>query len=342
MRVGKAFLLAAGLGTRLRPFSERVPKPAWPLFGVPIGVHLLKKLAAAGVDDFIINLHHLKDSMARVFEEAAPPGARLRFSVEEPDILGTGGALLPWAEELGSETFFLANADTYRAFDPAGMAAFHLKRGADATLSMGPARPGVKGPMEVDGEGRMAGFLGRTSPHGGNASSSHGFTGLHVIGPRVLDAVREAGKAGKVFCVNADVHARLLEGGGKLYGYLPADTPFWSDLGTPESYLACHFAMLEQNIVPGYCPGSAVLRDVVADGGGRILAPSFVGRGAKVEAGASAGPFAVLGQASTVTGGSEVSRSVVWEGAVLEGRFDGVIFSETGETMSGLEGRGKD
>ena len=333
MRIGRAFLLAAGYGTRLRPLSLRLPKPAWPLMNQPIAAHAARSLVNAGVDDFIINLHHLKHEMTRAMEASRPAGARFRYSPEEPAILGTGGALAPWLTELRGETFFLANADTYRNFDHSAMADFHFACGADATLSLMPLPPGEQGPIETDSSGRIVRFLDARSPGSGRGTACHGFSGLHVLGPQVMDIVSEVSLSKKTFCINADVHRALLARGGRLYGYRPPPASTASDLGTPYSYLECHIAMLEAGPPPDWCPGQYFAEDEELPGGGKVLAPSFLGPGAKVGKGASTGPFSVLGERAEVFTGVRVSRSVVFADSQVKSDAGGAIVSPWGERM---------
>lgn len=330
LTVRRAFVLAAGLGTRLKPFSDRIPKPAWPLFDRPIALHLIDALAGAGVVDFIVNLHHLPEQLRTSLETGMPEGAKVRWSFEER-ILGTGGALVPWLGEFSGEPFFLANADTHRSFNPAEMAASHEATDADATLSLVRLPEGEKGPIAVDAEGRIVRFLGAVSPEGGEPVAECGFTGVHVIGPRVMGQIARVAAEREKFCVNADVHSALVTEGARHFGFIPADGR-WSDLGTPESYLNGHFAFLSGGDLPTGTGGELVTADREAPGGGRILAPSWLGDGAAVEAGGVVGPFAVLCPGAKVASGGVVARAVVWQGAVVVGEVSGIA-TGWGEAM---------
>lgn len=331
MSVARAFILAAGLGTRLKPFSDRLPKPAWPFFDAPIAAHLLRKLHGAGVGEFIVNLHHLPDAMRGSLAPWIPSGAAVRWSVEER-ILGTGGALVPWIGELSGERFFLANADTHRDFDPSEMADFHLARGADVTLSLTPLPSGTPGPIEIDGEGRIVKFLDASMPGGGRAVRTCGFTGVHLLEPVVLEGVARAAREQEKFCVNQEVHRVLLSRGLRYFGYLPEDS-YWSDLGTPESYLATHFHFLERGAPPEGTRGELYLDDSMTPEGGRVVAPTFVGSGARVETGARVGPLAVLCPGAAVAAGGDVRRAVVWAGEAVVGVVENGVVSGWGEIL---------
>lgn len=305
----KGFLLAAGLGTRLLPLSLELPKPAWPLFDVPLAAHVLHALAATGVDDVVVNLHHLPEVLRAALQPWVPPGVRVHWSLEE-QIQGTGGALAPWRRHLEGGPFFLTNADTFQELDLLKLLAVHRRTGALATLLLRPLPPGEPGPIEVDAAGRIVRFLSRRAP-GTRPGLACEFCGVHLLEPEVL-----ASLPGGPCCINADVHAGLVGQGAPLYGYLAAAEGFWSDLGTPARYLDAHAALLRQGRVPALAPGR-VVGDGFTDDGGCVRGPTYLGPAARVLAGGVAGPGAVLGRGSVVGAGSRVVRSVVWANAAL-------------------------
>jgi NDP-sugar pyrophosphorylase family protein len=324
----RAFLLAAGLGTRLRPLSLELPKPAWPLFDVPLAAHVLHALAAAEVDEVIVNLHHLPEVLRAALEPWLPPDLRVRWSPEE-EILGTGGALEPWREYLGDGPFFLANADTYQELDLSQMAAQHRLVGATATLVVRPLPPGREGPIEVAEDGRVVRFLGRSAP-GAAPGTPCEFSGVHLLEPELLEVLPHG-----PCCINTDVHAPLVGRGAHLHGYVPPRDAYWSDLGTPRRYLAAHAELLERGRVPDLAPGRTVRADTIDVGGGTVLGPSYLGPGARVAAGAVVGPSAVLGWGAIAGGGSRVTRTVLWAGATAapgESVLD-LVRSASGETL---------
>ncbi len=323
----RAFVLAAGLGTRLRPLTLERPKPAWPLFGVPLAAHLLRSLAGAGATEVVVNLHHLPDALAAALDPWLPPGVRVQWSPEAA-ILGTGGALSPWRAFLADGPFLLANGDTYQELDLGALVACHRAGGAVATLTLRPVAPGARAPIEVAPDGRVVRFLAARAP-GAGAGLPCDFTGVHVLEPEILGRL----PAGP-HCINADVHQRLVAEGAVLRGYLGPGESFWSDLGTPERYLGAHRELLDRQRVPAGAPGRLVRTDEVAPGGGWVRAPSFLGPGARVEAGAEAGPYAVLGAGAVVGEGARVAGSVLWEGARVGGEaLVGAVISPSGAQL---------
>ncbi len=304
----RGFVLAAGFGSRLRPLSRALPKPAWPLFDVPLAARVVALLRDGGVGEVVLNLHHRPDRLRNALEPWLPGGLPVRWS-RETEILGTGGALGPWRGWLGRGPFVLANGDTFQEMDLAAMVAFHRGRGALATLSVRPVPPGAHGPLEVAADGRVVRFLDARAPCGGPGRPC-AFTGIHVLEPGVLDRVPDG-----PCCINADVHRRAVAEGEALFGYLPEEGGFWSDLGTPDRYLGSHLALLGLGRVVPPAPGRVWREDGRTADGGRVRAPCYLGPGARVLAGAVAGPGAVLGAGAVVEGGAELVDAVVWAGA---------------------------
>lgn len=325
----KAFILAAGLGTRLRPLTEELPKPAWPLFDVPLAAHVLRALAGAGAAETVVNLHHLSERLREALTPWIPPGLGVRWS-PEPRILGTGGALLPWREFLADGPFLLLNADTYQDLDLAAMMRQHRARRSLATLSLRRLPPGSAAPIEVSEAGRIVRFLDARAPGAGPGAPCE-FTGAHVLDPGVLARLPE-----RPHCINADVHRAAVAEGAALAGYFPPPGSFWSDLGTPDRYVGAHRELLAAGVLPPGSLGRLVLGDETTEEGGEVRAPSYLGPGARVEEGGRAGPFGVLGAGAAVGRGGRAELCVLWAGARLEGAVcRAAVLSPSGARLEG-------
>jgi mannose-1-phosphate guanylyltransferase len=329
VKARRAFVLAAGFGTRLRPLTGELPKPVWPFFEAPLASYLLGALRRAGVEEVIVNQHHLPEALKEALTPWVPAEVRLRWS-PEAQILGTGGALRLWREFLGAGPFFLCNADTYQEIDLGELSAFHRAKGGIATLALHRLPPGVPGPIERGPDGRLVRFLEHRLS--GAAPGEHcDFTGIHLLEPAVLAELPEGAS-----CINADVHAHLVARGVPIYGYVPAAGSFWSDLGTPERYLEAHFRFLREGRLPRLAPGLRVSGTQHVEGGGAVIGPSYLGCGVRVEEGATAGPLAVLGAHSHVTAGSTVTEAVLWAGARVDPgqALRGAILSNSGRFLA--------
>ena len=106
----KAFILAAGIGSRLRPLTDTIPKPLIPVFGKPIIVYWLEKLKDNGFDEVLINCHHLKAQMQQTLGDGSKYGIKIVWQVEE-ELLNTGGSLMQACQTLNCDNLLLLNAD---------------------------------------------------------------------------------------------------------------------------------------------------------------------------------------------------------------------------------------
>ena len=134
----QALILAGGEGTRLRPLTSTIPKPVVPLVDRPFIAYMLEWLRGHGVDDVILSCGFLADGVRAVLGDGSTLGVRLRY-VEEPEPLGTGGAL-KFAEDLLEERFFMLNGDVLTDIDLTAQLAQHERTGARADAGADPGR----------------------------------------------------------------------------------------------------------------------------------------------------------------------------------------------------------
>lgn len=312
-------MLCAGLGTRLRPLTLRWPKPAIPLLGAPLLRFHLALLRAAGVREVGINTFHLPEVMESVAAaEAARAGLSLEVSREGPEIQGTGGGIRGLRRFLSaSEEFVVLNGDILFAVDLAAVIAAHRASGAAATMALMPMPPGeTYAAVECDAAMRVRRIAGH-GPGGGERLSPWHFTGVHVMTPAVLDAMRPSGPED----INREVYPRLLERGLTIHG--AAVNAYWSDLGTPSRYLATQRDLLFGQVPVGPF-GSAspfagapreanAWRHPTASVEGKVAGPAFFDRECRVEAGALVGSAVYVGPEARVGPGARLNRVAVLE-----------------------------
>ena len=192
----KAMVLCAGFGTRLRPLTDKVPKPLVPLCGVPLLRYNFALLKNAGVREIVVNTHHLGEAM----EEGARRIARelsiyLHVSREEKHILGTGGGVRRAESLLGKGTFFLLNGDMIFDVDLAAALAAHRKAGAAATMVLAHyPRGATYGAVEVDADLNVRRIAGRGASPSPSLRKMH-FTGVHVLEPELIARLPAEGES---------------------------------------------------------------------------------------------------------------------------------------------------
>jgi NDP-sugar pyrophosphorylase family protein len=249
----KAMVLAAGLGTRLAPLTDSVPKALLEIGGRPMIEYPLRMLAAAGVEEAIVNLHHLGECIRAALGDGARYGLRIHYSPEDP-ILDTGGAIARARPLLGDEPFVIANCDALLDPDLEALWRLHEGRGALATLVVR-ADPQAErhGALDLDSTGLVRRFLGKPAlsevegPESVDAPLERRmFCGVHVLSPEIfahLPAVR-------VFSITRDFYAPLVIRGAPLYGF--DYRGYWRDLGTPDSLSAARSDVAAHVFVPAY------------------------------------------------------------------------------------------
>jgi mannose-1-phosphate guanylyltransferase len=179
----KAFLLAAGIGSRLRPITDVTPKCMLDVDGKPLLDIWLDAFDRAGVDEVLVNLHHLPDVVRRhIAVRSGPPAVRMVF---EAELLGSAGTLAANRQWVDGEEFFLAcNADNLTDFDLRSLMDAHLRHGEIATLTVFHSpNPSAGGVVQMDEAGRVVGFAEKPSHPASDLTNA----GMYAFNPGVLE-----------------------------------------------------------------------------------------------------------------------------------------------------------
>lgn len=290
-------LLAAGLGLRLRPLTLLRAKPALPVLNRPLIHWTLDALAAAGVDEVVINLHHLPGTVTAAVGDGSAFGLRVRWS-REREILGTGGGPRRARRLLGDGPVLLVNGDVLMELDLRWLVERHRRSGARVTLGLRPnPDPERYPPVVTDRRGRVRALRGR--PRGARGTASM-FASVHVLDPALLERL-PPGFSDTV----GDLYPGLIAAGERIQGVRLRG--LWLDIGTPALYLEAHRRLLRRGAEGAVSPEARLGADA-------RLRRSAVGAGASVGAAARV-EDSVLWDGARVGAGARVRRSVVARGA---------------------------
>ncbi len=313
----RGLVLAAGLGTRLRPLTEVTPKPLLPVVGLPILGHTLQQLAAAGCEAAAINLHHRGEQIRERFGDSFA-GMPLVYS-EEPELLGTLGALHPLKSFLGeADLVILINGDSLCRWPLRKLIRRFQADEALATLLLTSSAPVGQfgGGVGIDRERRIVTFRsfrsGGPEPPSGDSIRRHVFAGAHVLTPSLLERVGP----GPADIVSGLYEPILAEGGaegGKITSLVTARA--WHDLGTPQRFLDATVDWARAGWPERLWRHSWISPEAVVEPGARVR-QSAVEAGAKVAAGAQV-ERSVLLPGSRVGKGCVVRESIVGSGATV-------------------------
>lgn len=301
-RVQKAFVLGAGLGTRLRPLTDQLPKPLIPVFHQPLISHAFDHLLGAGVNEFIVNTHHLPRAYAEAFPDSRHRGAPVHFRHESPARLETAGGIANVRDLLGGEPFLVYNGDILTDLPLQRLLKEHKARGNLVTLALRSHGPALH--IALDGQSGLVtdirDLLGTGQP------GSLLFTGVYACQPEFHQWLTP----GKVESV-IPVFLRMIQAGARLGGVV-MDEGRWWDLGSRAAYLGAHRELHESGHGPAIHPEAQVSPGAVLTG------LNVIGPGAVVEAGAVL-EDCLLWPGARVTAGARLSRCIVRSGIAARG-----------------------
>lgn len=217
-------ILAAGFGSRLRPLTDRVPKPLLAVGGKPLIAYPLALARAAGIRDVVINLHHHGAAIRAALGDGAAFGVSIRYSDEDP-ILDTGGGILRARPLLGGERFVVLNSDSIVDLDLRRLVDWHVARGGVATMVLRRDREQARfGEIEIDAASRVRRLLGRPAAAPAPLTPFM-FAGVHVLEPAVFDHM-----ASGAFGIVKQTYPALLAADRPVHGYV--HDGYWRVLDT--------------------------------------------------------------------------------------------------------------
>jgi mannose-1-phosphate guanylyltransferase len=332
----RAMVLAAGLGTRLRPITYEMPKPMVPVLNRPVMEHILRLLARHGFTETIANLHWFPELIRDHFGDGGGCGVELTYSHEE-QLLGTSGGVRNVAEFLG-DSFLVISGDALTDIDLTAMREFHESHDGVATLATKRVEDTTQFGVAIAGsDGRIQGFQEKPDP--AEALSDLANCGIYMFRSEIFDffpepgASRAAGEGDPAGFADwaLDVFPRVLEADLAFYSH--EIDAYWNDIGNLEELRAGNLDALsgavavrrEGETVDGFRSGEAVgdegpLRGPVLLGPGceiaddvRIDGPSVIGDGVRIGAGSRlreviALPGAEIGAGSVLIGAIAAKR----------------------------------
>ena len=294
--MNQAFILGAGLGTRLRPLTDRLPKPLVPLFHRPLAEWAMDACAALGIRRFAINTHHLPEKWEDF--RSGNPDSDITF-FHEPVLLETGGGLKNIEAWIGNEPLLVHNGDIFSTLRLEKLVAAHEASGLPVTLALRSQG------READKRVALDESLTRVTDlrHSlGIAKGTHVFSGIYCVSPEFLDLL----PSGEIIPV---IPAFLeLVRKGQL-GAIVLDEGVWLDLGDRDSYLQAH---RELDLAPPVHPDAFIEA-------GACIENSVIGPAAIIESGAVV-RNSVVWSGARISGNAVLDRCIVALGNAVDGR----------------------
>lgn len=244
----RAMILAAGYGTRLWPLTTDRTKPAIPFLGRPLVGYVAEYLAGYGCREVVVNLHHRPESVREALGDGSRFGVHLNY-VEEPEILGTSGALDNARALLDGDTLIVVNGKIITDIDLAGALLTHQRTGALATLVLRNNVMRERFSIVHTQEGMVTGFGGMPAPlqasdnAGGLSSDSNPplmFTGIQILEPRIFDYIPR----GVFSHSTTDVYPQAMLAGERISAHVADGS--WYELSTIPRYLEISLSLMER------------------------------------------------------------------------------------------------
>jgi mannose-1-phosphate guanylyltransferase len=245
-RIGKAFVLGAGLGVRLRPLTNFLPKPLLPVFGKPIISFALDHLREAGVSAVAINTHHLAHHFERLLRDRSHIGLSVQL-FHEPRLLETGGGMKNVEHWVGNEPFLTYSGDLVNDLDIRSLVEWHFEDANDATLAL--RRTGLSTSVAYDPESRRVVDL--VGAPGGPRADGYDFAGISIWNPTVFGRI-QAGLPRSVGSVLID----WLRAGARIGGVV-LERNRWFNIGSRKEYFTLHDVVRREAWTPSYLVGES-------------------------------------------------------------------------------------
>jgi len=331
----KAMVMAAGLGTRLRPLTDFLPKPMMPVANRPVLHHLLNLLQRHGIHQVGVNLHAAPEMIERYFGDGSKLDMEIRWS-HEPELLGTAGGTKKLEDFWGGEAILITSGDGLHDIDVTALLGHHKRTGALATLAVKPVQdPSSYGVLILDRDTRVRGF--QEKPTRDEARSDLANCGVYVIEPELLERIPKD----TFMDFGQDLWPLLVAAGEPIYAY--TTMAYWNDVGDLD---ALRNGILDAVLgnVRVQIPGEEIAPGIWAEDGCRISAaaqvdaPVVLGRNVVVEDGAQIRGPAAIGADCHVGREAAIRRAALLPGSIVpdEGLAVAGIFGDASKLAESI------
>jgi mannose-1-phosphate guanylyltransferase len=289
--ITQAFVLGAGLGTRLRPLTEDLPKPLIPIYQKPLITFVLDHLLSIGVRSFVINTHHRPGPFQELFGEGNYRGHSVQL-VHEPEILGTGGGVKNVESLLREELFISYSGDILTDIDLEPLLDEHFRAGNDVTIAL--RESGLGRDVALEGT-RVVDMTNRYGHEG-----RYDFAGIGIWTRAVFERIPPGQHVSYI-----SILAEWIGQGGKIGGVV-LNARKWFNIGNRRQYLAVHRTIADENWRPAYVAESEW--------------PVRIAPDAQIDPSVELSGFYSIGADCRVGAGATIENTILWKGAQMASR----------------------
>lgn len=303
----RAMILAAGLGTRLRPVTDTIPKPLLPAVGIPNIVLILMRLRRAGIREIVVNTHWLPNILKAHLGDGAQYDVTIAYS-DEKELLGTGGGIKNALSLLGDDDFIVINGDALFSPDIVAATSFHRQTRAHATLIVR-KDPNAKqyGAVGFDNRGQVRKLVyGGGHDHSGLTYDM--FTGVHILSKHAVERLPDSG------CIVRDTYIPMVEENAPIYALEMGG--YFCDLGTVDRYLSANIDLVTGRVsIPDlHVPSNGV----------------FIGDNCQIDARAHIAPGTIICDGVSIEGPVQIERTVILDNAWVNQNISNAVVTSEG------------
>jgi mannose-1-phosphate guanylyltransferase/phosphomannomutase len=304
----KAFVLAAGIGTRLKPLTTDIPKPMIPILGKPALYYTLLNLWKNGFENACVNVHYLSDIVTSYFENNDEINIKLNFSCEK-ELLGTAGAIKNM-EDFFDGTFVVMSSDGLTDINLRKVVEFHKKKKSVVTIVLKKIDLRFEyGIAVTNNTGEIKTFIEK--PFWGDIFDNNVNTGIYVLEPEVFNFIPR----NKFFDFSMDLFPLLMKEKQKICGYIMDE--YWTDIGNAFEYKKSVFDVLDGKVKLDIGISGADNKYINAgakiDKSAKICGPCFIDDNVIVGKNAVIGPYSVISDNVKIGSDVSISKSIVWK-----------------------------
>ncbi len=304
-------ILAAGLGLRLRPLTDLIPKSMVPISNKPLLEYLIAYLKEAGFKELVINLHHHPNIIKGYFEDGNAFGVKINYSMEK-EILGTAGGIKAAEPFLKDDLFFVVNSDLAFELDFADVIQFHKKNNALVTMVVREDKDVEKhGVIGIDSSCRVRRFLDFCDKRQTETLKKTMFTGIALFDPAVFKEFPDRG-----YCdISKDLYPKLLIDDLPLFGYVT--DKYWLDMGNPQKYFFLQKEIFLKKVFQNAVRDEQETNLQNKYSGVRIIPPVSIGENVEIGEDSVVGPYASIGNNCMIQNGCILNNSIMWDNITI-------------------------
>ena len=311
----KAMILAAGMGTRLRPLTNLVPKPMVQLAGRPCMEHTIRLLRKHNISETVVNLHYKPQLIKKYFGSGSQFGVKMQYSKEDT-LMGTAGGFKKVQQFFNSDTALIISGDGLTDIDIRDFYNFHKEKGCIATLALKRVgNPQNYGVVKLNADSTIEMF--QEKPEAKEAVSNLANTGIYIFEPEIFDYI----PANSFYDFGKQLFPEFVQKGIEMAGYLMEG--YWCDIGDLDIYRDAHYDVLMDRVnieVPGRMfPGNIWLgSNTVIHPETRIIGPVIIGDNCGIEKGVQIYGPSVLGENNAIKENAVIKRSILWDNVCVD------------------------